>query len=87
MIPRMAATIDKASDQLFKDSIFMVIKFCSVKSPGEYAPGHNHYLLTLAIYVWLTFMWIGGDSNPDAPVCAGSLSTYPCLPTLSSQTK
>nr|DAO55617.1 MAG TPA: hypothetical protein [Caudoviricetes sp.] len=37
--------------------------------------------------MWLTFMWIGGDSNPDAPVCAGSMSTYPCLPTLSSQTE
>ena len=29
-----------------------------IKSPEAYFPGHNHYSLTLAIYVWLTFLLI-----------------------------
>jgi len=35
-----------------------------IKSPEAYSPGHNHYLLTHAIYVWLTFMRGVGESNP-----------------------
>nr|DAM29030.1 MAG TPA: hypothetical protein [Caudoviricetes sp.] len=34
-----------------------------IKSPEAYSPGHNHYLLTLAISVWLTFMWDKQESN------------------------
>ena len=49
---------------------FLLICFIPIKSSEAYSPGHNHYLLTHAIYVWLTFMWRWGDSNTQ-------LRTYP----------
>lgn len=66
MIPRMAATIDKASDQLFKDSIFMVIKFCSVKTPRQIPRGT--YKVNHAVKVLLIFMWPTSGLEPEFTV-------------------
>ena len=52
-----------------KVSAYVFIIFL-IKRPEAYSPGHNHYLLTHAIDVWLTFMWRWGDSNTQ-------LRTYP----------
>lgn len=37
-------------------SLLANFPYVTIKSPEAYSPGHNHYLLTHAIYVWLTFM-------------------------------